>query len=85
MAADIRSIINEIGSEFFTVTFTKKDGSIRTMNCRKNVTKHLKGGVSTTAKYDHLLTVYDVKAEGYRNINLNTIIEVKANGNVFIR
>jgi hypothetical protein len=77
---NFKQIIDAIGSEFFTVTFTKKDGSIRTMNCRKNVTKHLKGGVSTTAKYDHLLTVYDVKTEGYRNINLNNIIEVKANG-----
>lgn len=77
---NFKQLIDQLGSEFFTVTFTKKDGSIRVMNCRKGVTKHLRGGESTTKNYDHLLTVYDVKAEGYRNINVTTITEVKANG-----
>jgi hypothetical protein len=34
-----------------TVTFTKKDGSIRIMNCRLGVTKHLKGGSSIDLKW----------------------------------
>ena len=80
---DYKELINSLGSEFFTVTFTKKNGDVRVMNCRKNVTKHLRGGASTTAHIDNLITVYDVKANGYRNINVNTITEVKANGKQF--
>lgn len=61
---------------FATVTFMKADRSIRKMNCRVGVKKHLKGGVSTLdpAKY---VTVWDVANRGYRAINRNTIIDVK--------
>lgn len=59
-----------------TVTFTKKDGSIRIMNCRIGVTKHLKGGASTLdpAKF---ITVYDLKSEGYRAIAKDSILAIK--------
>lgn len=82
--SNLQQVLNSIGSEIFTVVFTKKDGTERVMNCRKNVTKHLKGGVSTTEKCEHLLTVFDMKSQGYRNINLNTIKEVRANGTIYI-
>lgn len=75
-----KQLIEQLGSEFFTVTFTKKNGDVRVMNCRKNVTKHLRGGASTTSHIDDLITVYDVKSNGYRNINATTVTEVKANG-----
>jgi len=59
-----------------TVTFTKKDGSIRVMNCRLGVTKHLKGGASTLdpTKY---ITVYDLQSQGYRAIAKDQILAIK--------
>lgn len=68
-----------VGSKFFTVKFTKKDGSTRVMNCRLGVKKHLKGGVK---RYDasNLVTVYDLKSKGYRTVNLNTLQEIKTSG-----
>lgn len=59
-----------------TVTFTKKDGTIRVMNCRLGVTKHLQGGVSTLNP-DKYITVYDLKNEGYRAIAKDQILSIK--------
>jgi len=60
---------------FVTVTFLKADGSIRRMNCRMGVKKHLKGGESTldAGKY---VTVYDMGKAAYRAVNRETILEV---------
>ena len=74
---DIEDVIGN-GSNFFSVTFQKKDGSTRNMVCRRNVQKYLAGG---EMKYDprerNLLTVWDCNAvgshgpndKGYRMIN----------------
>lgn len=66
----------EQSTGFVTVTFVKADGTVRKMNCRMGVTKHLKGGKSTldAAKY---VTVYDMTKAAYRAINRETIIDVK--------
>ena len=66
---------------FVTVTFIKADGSVRKMNCRMGVTKHLKGGKSTldASKY---VTVYDMAKAAYRAINRETIIDIKGVQNV---
>ena len=68
-------LLNSNG-KFLTVTFRKKDGTIRVMNCRLGVTKHLKGGASTldAEKY---ITVYDLKSEGYRAIAKDQILAIK--------
>lgn len=64
--------------KFFTVKFTKRStGEVRVMNCRLNVTKHLKGGEKAYDDTVHrLLTVYDIKAQGYRCIPLESLIEI---------
>ena len=66
-----------IGSQFFTAKFIKKDGSLRTMNCRLGVKKHLKGGELNHNPEDlnHLI-VYDIIKKSYRTINLNTLKEI---------
>jgi hypothetical protein len=70
-----------VGNKFFTVEFIKKDGTIRVMNCRLNVKKHLKGGElkHNPEALNHLI-VFDVVAKEYRTINLNTLLRVKFNG-----
>lgn len=61
--------------KFVTVTFVKKDGTVRKMNCRTGVTKHLKGGESTLDA-EQYVTVYDVAKASYRAINRDTIIDI---------
>jgi len=58
----------------FTATFIKKDGSLRRMNCRRGVRKYLKGGVlKYNPKDRNLISVFDMKAQGYRMINIDTL------------
>jgi hypothetical protein len=79
-----KNLIERNNCEIFKVTFTKKDGSIRDMVCRRNVTAHLKGGV---LKYDPkalgYVVVFDMAKEDYRMINLNTLISVSMGGQKF--
>lgn len=72
---------NLVGNKFFTVTFTKKNGELRTMNCRLGVTKHLKGGKKSydDSKYNYV-TVYDLSKKAYRTVNLDAVKSVKARG-----
>lgn len=67
-------LLNSNG-KFLTVTFKKKDGSIRVMNCRLGVTKHLKGGVSTLNP-EKYITVYDMQSKGYRAIAKDAILSI---------
>ena len=66
----------EQSSGFVTVTFIKKDGSVRKMNCRMGVSKYLKGGESTLDANQYV-TVYDMTKAAYRAINRDTIIDIK--------
>ena len=78
----LASIIAESNGKIVNVTFTKKDGTLRVMTCRLGVQKHLKGGESTLDA-DKYLTVFDMSKQGYRAINKDTIVSVKASGEVF--
>jgi len=78
----LATIIAESNGKIVNVTFTKKDGSLRVMTCRLGVQKHLKGGESTLDA-DKYITVFSMQDQGYRAINKDTIVSVKANGEVF--
>jgi hypothetical protein len=72
-----------VGNTFFSATFVKKDGTLRKMHCRCGVKKGLKGVGKNYNDVDYnLLTVYDIKKQGYRTINLNTLKELRAKGKV---
>lgn len=69
----------------FNVRFVKKDGTVRSMNCRTGVTSKLKGGelaFDPTAK--GLKVVFDVKANDYRMVNINTVYELTVKGKRFL-
>lgn len=68
---------------FVTVTFVKKDGSIRKMNGRFGVHKGTKGNTATSEHVPNLLVFRDVQKQEYRHINVNTILSVKANGKAY--
>ena len=75
-------LIEDSDGKFVSVTFTKKDGSVRTLVGRLGVTKHLKGGESRLdpAKY---ITIFDTQNGGYRAINRETIKSVRFGGEEF--
>lgn len=77
--SNIIDFITKSNGKFLTVEFIKKDGTLRTMNGRTGVTKHLKGGVSTI-DHSKYLVLFDTQASGYRCINKDTIVSVKCNG-----
>ena len=68
-----------VQDKIFTVEFIKADGTKRTMNARLGVKKHLKGGTNCNTNKS-MLPVYDLKAKGYRNINLESLQSVIVNG-----
>ena len=67
--------------KIFTVEFVKKDGTVRKMNARLGVKKHLKGGSLAFDPLErNLLPVFDMQKEGYRMINASTILTIKIGG-----
>ncbi len=82
---EVNGLIKILSStgQIFTAEFIKKDGTVRVMNCRTGVKKHLKGGklAFDPAKY-RLLPVYDLKHRGYRFVNLKTLRKISYAGSV---
>jgi len=83
----IQNIIENIpNGKIFSIIFIKKDGSKRHMNCMKGVKKYLKGGNST---YNGIhndknnIGVYDLKIKQYRCFNINSVIELKYNKQIY--
>jgi hypothetical protein len=76
---DIADMVSD--GKVFSANFVKKDGTIRTINCRTGVVKHLKGG---TLRFDpiskNLLPVFDMSKNGYRFINFITLNWIKIGG-----
>ena len=77
-------LIKQTNGQIFTVEFLKKDRTVRIMNCRLGVKKHLKGG---EMKYDpseyEMLPVFDVQKQDYRMIALDTIQKVTVDGRTY--
>ena len=67
-----RYIESTVHTKFFSIEFVKADGSLRILNGRLGVKKHLKGGrdCNDVNKY---ITVYDVGSRGYRNVSLANV------------
>jgi hypothetical protein len=86
---EAKKLIQATKGKFLTVTFTKKDGTTRVMNCRLGVKAYLKGG---TLPYNpnefNLIPVWDPQAHrttgnGYRMISANTITALKIGANEY--
>ena len=83
-------IENCTDGHMFSVKFIKRtDGKIRDMNCRKGVKKFTKGGsLAFNPKEKKLVTVWEANTpnpeKAYRSIPLDSILEVRMNGNVFV-
>jgi hypothetical protein len=78
-------LINKSKGRIFSVTFKKKDNTIRVMNCRLEVKKHLKGGeLAYNPSLKGLKSVFDMQSKEYRMINLETIKRLSINGEHYI-
>jgi len=70
--------------KIFTVKFIKKDGNLRTMNCRLEVKSYLRGGKATVRNDGNpYVIVFDMQSKDYRCINLDTTLTFKAEGATF--
>ena len=82
-----KELIKDSKGLIFSTTFIKKDNTIRTLTGRLQVTKHLKENAKKQPynpnKYN-LQPVYDLKAKGYRMLNLNTLLTLTINNNKYI-
>jgi hypothetical protein len=78
---ELKKLRELVGSKIFSVTFEKKDGTLREMVCRLGVTRHLKGGEMSYSPDDfNYLVVFDMQKEAYRTINVNTLRQFKLDG-----
>lgn len=81
----VENLLKETSNKkIFSVTFIKKDGSLRKMNAMRGVRKGVKGvGHSFNPSEKNLLTVYDMQKGDFRFVNLNDVISFKANRKSF--
>jgi len=72
----VASMVNQAGDKgnFFSVSFIKKDRTIRNMVCRLGVTSHLKGGVRTASPSN--IVVFDTQKKEYRSFNPDSVLSV---------
>ena len=76
-----KKYIYESNGKIFSAVFIKKNGEKRLMNCRTKVHRYVKGkGLSFKPQDKGLMTVFDLQKGEYRFINLNTLKELRING-----
>ena len=91
--AEKRQLIEAAGGRFCAVTFTKKDGTERTMQVQPATLKnHVKSDAATDAgkraiatrkaTHPNLLPVWDAIAKAPRSINLATVSRIAVNGQI---
>jgi hypothetical protein len=83
-------LLDRAKGRFCSITFTKKDGTVRTITVQPHAVKtHLAANPSPSAKqaaetrkvkYPHLLPVYDIHAKTIKSINLDTVSRIKVDG-----
>lgn len=83
-AQQIRKMIADNKGKTFGVTFLKKDGTERTMSCRREVYKHSNGGVAGWSVNEDNIGVYEMKGvsgkEAYRCFNVNRVKSLVISG-----
>jgi len=90
MIINKRHIKEVTNGKIFSVTFQKKDGTMRKMRCRTGVTKHLNphtSGLSQKHKdadeFHNQLRVWDLDKQGYRKINCDSITQIKCGESLY--
>lgn len=90
----MRTLFAKHNGTFMTLTFRKKDGTLRTLNCQQDALRtNAKGAdaspaaqqavATRAANYPNLLNVWVVK-RGFRTVNLDTLTRVAMRGSVYL-
>ena len=65
----------------FGITFEKADGTVKTINARLGVRKHLNGkGMRYVPENYNLMVLWSMTDKGYRAIKRDKIKSIKSNG-----
>lgn len=76
----IHEFVGDTG-KIFNITFIRKDGVKRSFNARFGVAKNLNGkGLAYNPEKHNLLKVFSMDDDGYRMVDLSSILRIKANG-----
>jgi hypothetical protein len=77
-----REFVGDKGS-LFSITFKKKDGSVRKMVARLGVKQNLTGrGMLYNAEERNNIVIFSMKDRAYRTLSIDRLISVKAFGEV---
>jgi hypothetical protein len=83
--AVVSYMINQSQGTFIGATYTRKDGSVTTLNgrlgCKLNTCRQ-KTTPPADARFE-LFTLYDVKRKGYRSISLDRLERITLKGFTF--
>lgn len=81
-----KELIRETNGQIFSSTFIKKNGEHRLLTGRLKVSKALKEDAKPRpyepSEYN-LICVYDMTKQGYRMININTLLTLSINKNTY--
>jgi len=82
----VAEFLNTTKGKFFSVTFTKLDGSERKLNGRIGVFKGVKGTQKSPAAHsaNPYRVVWDAVVEQFRMVNLSTIKEIRFNHQTYV-
>ena len=65
----------------FSITFEKADGTVKTINARLGVHKHLNGkGMRYVPENYNLMVLWSMTDKGYRAVKRDKIKSIKSNG-----
>ena len=77
-ANTVRTIVSEAGTKIFTVTFLKKDGSVREMkNCL------LRESPATHKNHSNLFCIEDIKSKQVRTADYGRVLRLASQGCTF--
>ena len=71
--SELKAMIKSSKGKFFSCKTLKDDGSVRHWVARVGVKKGVKG-TSTRKQKDNLVTVFDVKINSFRTIDVNKLL-----------
>ena len=80
----VKALVEQAGGKIFSVKFVKKDGTIRSMTCRREVHKYANGGEAGYSSNPNNVGVYEFcerkGREGYRCFDAENVLTMKVNG-----
>ena len=82
---NLRSFLEHQFGKIVSIDFVKKDGSNRTLTGRLGVRKYSNGGENKVVAIDRpYITMFEFNGLGYRTVNLESALAIRANGNSYL-